>query len=433
MLVTTVAIGLLGFVAGVGVSERPEVVEAGIVTKLYYTIGLFLFGGLDLGTPVGGPEWARWGMWLAYFAAPAITASAVLEAVARMLGADSLFLRRLEGHIVIAGCGRLTELYLARLRESESDRSVVVVGSPDERHAFEELREVYRAQVIEGDIASDAILRRLRLDRAARVLLLHEDDFINLDATARILHLAPGISEHVIVHVGDLRFMRAMSQTRIFRRCQMFNSHQIGAAHLVEAHLLEYFESTEPRDVVVLGGFGRFGQSVLDALQKSAYDAFDRVMLVDRECTQRAAIFDEQVGFSPTYQREVIDGDLEDPRVWSRIERHLDLSEVAPVFVVGSGDDRTDLRIAMGLAGRYARGLVIARSDRQWSFSEDLASEAGIHVYSVARLVTESMPSAWFGPRTSHAVPLDATGGRSPASSMLAPRVANRMFHDVAQ
>jgi len=437
LLIATVALGLLGFIAGVGTSERPEIVHAGPLAKLYYTFGLFLFGGMDLGTPQGGPPFARVALWMAYFAAPAITASAVIEAVVRVLGAESWLLRRLKGHIVVAGCGRLTQLYLARLREAEPELTVVVVGSVEESHTFEELREVYRAQVVEGDITSDGVLRRLRLEHAARVLLLTEDDFINLDASARILHLAPNLANHVIAHVGDLRFMRSMSATSLARRCQVFNSHQIGACHLVDVHLLEYFESTEPRDMVVLAGFGRFGQSVLDALQRSADGAFDHIVLVDLECTQRAAIFAEQVGFSPNYHREVVDGDLRDPEVWARVEARLDISHVAPVFIVGTGDDRTDLRMAMRLASRYPHALVIARSDRQWSFAEDLAHESLIHVFSVARLVAESMPAQWFGPRTEHPVPLEPKGARSPASSMLAPRVASpghaRVVHDVAE
>ena len=57
-----------------GVSER-DLADAGILTRAYYTLGLFFLGGLDLGTPVGGPEAARTVLWLAYFAAPLITGS----------------------------------------------------------------------------------------------------------------------------------------------------------------------------------------------------------------------------------------------------------------------------------------------------------------------------------------------------------------------
>ena len=57
---------LCGFVAfqfGVDVTDRPGIPSTGLLTKVYYTVGLFVLGGLDLGTPVGGPEAARWLLW----------------------------------------------------------------------------------------------------------------------------------------------------------------------------------------------------------------------------------------------------------------------------------------------------------------------------------------------------------------------------------
>lgn len=422
LLAATIALGLIGFLSGVSVTERPGVVHAGLLVKVYYTLGLFLFGGMDLGTPEAGPWFGRASLWIAYFVAPMITASAVIEAVLRMVGADAFLLSRLKGHIVVAGCGRLTQLYLERLRQTQPTIGVVVVGTPAEAHAFANLRELYRAQVVEGDITSEALLRRLRLEHAARVLLLTDDDFTNLDAGARIHHLVPSVDAHVVVHVSDLRFLRSMAKTGLARRCQVFNGHQLAAAHLVQVHLLEHFERTEPCDVVVLAGFGRFGQSVLDELQKRAEGAFDRVIIVDLEATQRTSIFAEQVGFGSGYRREIIDGDLRDPEAWAQVERALTLSKAAPVFVVGSGDDRTDLRIGMRVASRFSRALVIARSDRQWSFAEDFSRESGLHVFSVARLVAESMPEPWFGPRTERHVGIDPAAVRSPSASMLMPR-----------
>lgn len=407
LLLLALALGLYGFLSGVGTTDRPGIPQLGFLAKLYYTIGLFILGGVDLGTPTGGPALGRAALWLAYFIAPTLTATAVVETILLVLRTDALFLRRLKDHIVVAGCGRMTQLYLERLRESGFDRGVVVVGAPQERATFDELREVYGAQIVEGDITNDALLLRLRLEHAARILLFTDDDFINLDAAARISSLAPEAAEHVIVHVSDLHLMRSVAATRLAQRCQVFNGHQIAAAHLVNAHLAVHFKRTIRRDLVVLAGFGRFGQSVLGELQKRAPAAFDRVVVVDLDGSQRAAIFAEQVGFSGDYRREIVDGDIQDPTIWAEVERRIDLSEVAPVFIVGSGLDRIDLRIAMSLVQRYPQALVIARSDRQWSFTETFSRESGIHVFSVAKLVTESMPDAWFGPRTAKEVPLD--------------------------
>ena len=46
---------LVGFGMGVSVTERPALASAGILTKAYYSLSLFVVGGVDLGTPFGGP------------------------------------------------------------------------------------------------------------------------------------------------------------------------------------------------------------------------------------------------------------------------------------------------------------------------------------------------------------------------------------------
>ncbi len=410
LLLGTLILGLAGFLSGVGVSERLDVVGASVLAKLYYTAGLFIFGGMDLGTPVGGPWWGRVALWTAYFVAPMITASAVIEAIWRMVGADSMLLRRLEGHVVVAGCSRLTVLYLRRLRELQPRMPVVVVVDPSEHATAEFLRDEFNVPIIEGDITSEAVLHRLRLPQAARVLLLTDDDFTNLDAATLVLQRLPKEGEHIIAHVGDLRFLRSMAATRLARTCQIFNGHQIAAAHLVEEHLLSHFQRTERIDQVVLAGFGRFGQTVLEELQQGAAGDFDRVVLVDLDATRRAAIFDEQVGFASTYERVLVDGDIRDPDVWKHVDTALDPQRADPVFVVGSGEDRANLRIALTLRSRYPHSEVIGRSERPWAFAEAFSKDAGIQTLSVAQLVAESMPVSWFGPRTPRGEPMAAPG-----------------------
>jgi Trk K+ transport system NAD-binding subunit len=410
LLLSTLALGLIGFLSGVGVSERPDVVDASVLAKLYYTAGLFIFGGMDLGTPEGGPLWGQIALWTAYFVAPIITASAVIEAIWRLVGADSFLLRRLEGHVIVAGCSRLTVLYLRRLRELQPRMPVVVVADPSEHATAEFLRDEFNVPLIEGDITSEAVLNRLRLGKAARVLLLTDDDFTNLDAATLVLQRLPKDGEHIIAHVGDLRFMRSMAATRLAKKCQVFNGHQIAAAHLVEEHLLGHFQRTKKIDQVVLAGFGRFGQTVLEELQREAAGDFDRVVVVDLEATRRSAIFEEQIGFTSTYERVLVDGDIRDPDVWKQVDAVLDPDRADPVFVVGSGQGRANIRIALTLRSRYPQSEVVGRSERPWAFAEAFSEDAGIQTLSVAQLVAASMPVSWFGPRTRRGESLPAPG-----------------------
>lgn len=380
---------------GVEVSDR-AVQGAGVLPKLYYTLGLFVLGGMDLGVPRAGPPLGQALLWFAYFAAPAITASAVIEGILKILKPEAWLLRRTRGHVVIAGCGKLTLLYLAKLRRVHPHRPVVIVDVRS-HPSLEEAREAYGAQIVYGDITSDALLGTLRLPRAERVLLLTGDDFSNLDAATKILSIAPDLGPRMVVHVSDLGFMRAMSGTRVARECVPFNTHQIAAAHVVQSLLLAHFQKTKELDTIVLAGFGRFCQTVLDELQRRAPRSFDQVVIVDLTARLFAQAFEEEVGFAEHYQTQVIDGDLKDLAVWKQVEGLIGPSHTRPVFILGSGDDGTNLRVALRLRAKYPDALVVARSFQRSSFGAEVANERGFYVLGVADLIGECMPLDWFG------------------------------------
>jgi Trk K+ transport system NAD-binding subunit len=156
--------------------------------------------------------------------------------------------------------------------------------------------------------------------------------------------------------------------------------------------MLRHFASTAVPDSVVLAGFGRFGQTVLDELQRRAEGQFNRVVVIDMEAERRARVFDEHVGFRAYYQRLVIHGDLHDPRVWD--EANAFIGE-APVYVLGSGDDGTNVRTALWLSVRDPAARVIVRSFDQSLFVADVSRERGFYSFSVAELVARSIPPRW--------------------------------------
>ncbi|NCF44654.1 MAG: hypothetical protein GWP70_07515, partial [Proteobacteria bacterium] len=97
------ALGLIAFANGAALTERPGVSQAPLLVQVYYILGLFVVGGLDLGVPSGGPMWARSMLWAAFFGAPLLTASTVVEAVLRVINPQRWLLRNLQDHVVIFG------------------------------------------------------------------------------------------------------------------------------------------------------------------------------------------------------------------------------------------------------------------------------------------------------------------------------------------
>ena len=144
-----------GLALGVSLSERPAIVSEPYLTKAYYSLGLFVVGGLDLGTPVGGPWYGRFLLWIAYFGAPLLTASAVIDAVLTAMARRRWHLRRLRNHIVIVGSGDLTTSYLRVLRAHHPSRQVVVVDSSIDTVRELELAETFNVIVVKGDISHE--------------------------------------------------------------------------------------------------------------------------------------------------------------------------------------------------------------------------------------------------------------------------------------
>lgn len=397
LLVVVFLMGLWAFETGVGTTDRLGVPDRGMLTHAYYALGLFVLGGLDLGMPKGGPATGRAMLWFAYFAAPAITASAVTEALLRAMSPQRWALMRMRDHVIFAGAGKLTMQALHKLRQRWPRKPVVIVERSADHPSIDEAQTLYDAVVVVGDISSDGLIATLKIDEADRFLALTGDDFVNLDAAAKILAHAPHLKGRMVAHVSDLHFLRVVKGTRLSRDVTIFNTHQIAAQHLVDHHLLSHFHDTKPLDTVIIGGFGRFGQTVLDQLQHHALHSFDRVILVDVECHRRALVFEEQVGFSQDYARHAVDGDIADPSVWKDLDEQFDLSGKEPAFVIGSGDDGTNLHVAMWLKAKWPSSLVVARSFRRSAFAEEVSADRDIACFSVAELLDESIPEFWLG------------------------------------
>jgi Trk K+ transport system NAD-binding subunit len=388
------AAGVTALTLGVEVSER-DLTGEGLLGRLYYILGLFVLGGLDLGTPMGGPAVGRLLLWIAYFGAPLITASALIEAAIRLVDPLGLRMKALDGHVVLGGAGRLTMVYVKKLRERDRSRTVVVVERDANHPSIPELRDSYQATIIIGDITHDEVLRDLRLDKAHRVLLLTGDDFANLDAAAKVLKRAPNLAGRLVVHVSKLGFMREAIGSGIVRDAEIFNGHEFAAVKLVENHLVGRFDDTPESDLVVLIGFGRFGQTVLRQLQEQAVQSFDEVVIVDERASAMARVFGDYPGFDDRYAHSVLDGDILDPEIWAGISARIEASGSAPVIIVGSGNDGINLQAALMARRRYPTAYVILRSFRLSPFTEEIAEAACVEAFHLGGLIANGMPERW--------------------------------------
>ena len=386
---------MLGLSSGVSLTERPDIVDGSLLDKAYYSLGLFVVGGLDIGLPTGGPLLGRILLWIAYFGSPLLAASAVMEALLIVISKERWQLRRIKDHIIIVGSGDLTTSYLRVLRQQPDYIPVIVVDHAIDPVREHELAETFGVTVIKGDVTHDFMLQKLRLHRARRIMLLGGDDFVAFEAASKILRLYPKLASQIVLHGRSLRFLRAMQNTQIANQVTLFNSYNLAAKGLVNSALIAHFKKTNYQDTVVIAGFGLFGQTILEELQMNAGDEIDLVAIVDKQAYRRVQIVDEQQKSGIFYERKIYQGDTTHPDVWRKLTGEIDLSRGEPVVIMGTGDSANNLRTALWIKQHHSNALLFARTNDTSEFAQAVGDEHGVHCISITQLVEDNIPLAW--------------------------------------
>ncbi|MCJ8271158.1 MAG: NAD-binding protein [Psychrosphaera sp.] len=382
-------------IAGVSLSERPTVVDDNLFTKAYYSLGLFVMGGLDLGMPQGGPVVARYCLWFAYLGAPFVAASALIEAMFKALAPKHWQLRKIKNHIIIVGTGDLTMSYLKVLRSHHRRVPIVVIDNEIDSVRSDELKELYNVMTINGDITHDYFLLQLRIDKAVKILMMGNDNFQSYEAAHKIIQLAPQMANKVVIHCDNLRFMRAMAGSRVAALCHSFNSYHLAAAGLVKSHLIEHFHRTEPLDMVIIAGFGRFGQTIMEEVHKHALNEIESVAIIDLDAHRRVMVTDEQIDFDGEYERLIFEGNISNPTVWKQLRTKIDLTQCAPVIILGTGAEEENLRTAIWLRDKYPDAMIIARTNQDSKFAQEVGREYDITSFSMTDLIESNIPDNW--------------------------------------
>jgi Trk K+ transport system NAD-binding subunit len=396
------ALGLVAFQLGVGATDRPHIPDASFLVHVYYALGLFVLGGMDLGTPLGGSGFGRALLWTAYFLAPIVTTGAVLETAFRLVGRTTFERRRLRDHFVVAGLGKLGIDFMTALRSWAPKQTLVAVSRDAEKAAGNHVRRHFGARAFAADIKHKSAFHPLSLERARGVALLTDDDLLNLEVAFRLAHQHPQLN--VIAHVSDIALERAVNElepSAVHQRVHLFNAHRIAAEHLYEHYLSSYFRETAAKDVVVVAGFGRFGQSIVEFLEGEAGTELAGVIITDRSARTSLRTFQAQVRVERAVPRAAIDGDLLDPETWNAIGRELESLKAPPVFVIGCDDDRVNLRSAMYARRRWPEARIFVRCQNASSFTDSLGSRCDFTTLSIDAVVTEALKAAqleWFGP-----------------------------------
>jgi hypothetical protein len=383
---------------GVSLSERPDVQTADMLTKAYYSLGLFVMGGLDLGTPIDGPLGARLLLWLSYFGSPILAASTIIEAVIKTISPYKWHFRRISNHIVVSGSNELTITYLKQLRLVQPKIPILIICDKISSIREEELKRRYHATVITGDITHSYFLSKLFLHKAKKVLLLGQDNFQNYEAAHKILQMQPSLQGKIIIHCNSIRFMRSMADSSVAKQCINFNAYQLAASALVKQHLISHFVQTVPKDVVVIAGFGLFGQTILEELQPYTQKEIDTIAIIGIDAKRRIQVVDEQRQLTDYCKREIFEGNISHPEVWQQLRSTVDIANTQPIIILCTDSEDDNFRTSLWLKNKYPDSMIIARSYLPSKFAENVSEQYNILNVSINQLVKDNLPTEWMTP-----------------------------------
>lgn len=385
-------------IMGVSLTERPDVQSADILTKAYYSLGLFVMGGLDIGTPVDGPLVPRLMLWLSYFASPMLAASTIIEAVIKTISPYKWRFRRISNHILVVGIEELSITYIKQLRLVQPKIPILVICEEISPIREEDLKRRYNVRVITGDITRRYFLSKLFLNKAKKVLLLGDDNFQNYEAAHKILQMQPSLQGKIIIHCNSIRFMRSMANSMVAQKCINFNAYQLAASALVHQHLISRFVETIPKEVVVIAGFGGFGQTILEELQNHAQQEIDTIAIIGVDAKRGIQVADEQLQLSNFNKREVFEGNISNPEVWQKLHAKVDMVNSKAIIILCTKSVEDNFRTSLWLKNKYPESMVIARSYLPSEFAENVSEQHNIINVSINQLVENNIPDEWLKP-----------------------------------
>jgi len=250
--------------------------------------------------------------------------------------------------------------------------------------------------VITGDFTSQDFLLTLRLDLALRVFIASTNDFDNFEAASKILDLQPELEGNLVVHCSRLRFMRAMRLSDVITKAIVFNNYHLAAKQLVKRHMLSHFSDTRKLDTVVIAGFNRFGQTILEELQQSAIGEVSDVVIIDSDVQRRILVTKEQIEISSAFRLHLLEGEIDHPQVWQQLSSVINLELMRPFLLLATPKDDDNLRTGLWLKRKYPAAKVMVRSARASHFSKQICDDAGIEAFAMSEIIYDSMPDEWF-------------------------------------
>jgi hypothetical protein len=405
-VLATVVLAVLAFRNGVDVSGHGDIPDDTLFVQLYYAIGLFALGGMDLGMPVGGPVAWRRVLIVCYFAAPMMAAAAVIEALSRAIWSRLVALWPWRGHIVVAGGGRVARAVVAECRRRMPRASILVVEKTVRETQASHFRRMKRVLLISGDITDRQTAEMLRIPKARCVLLLSNDELANVELAVQYKDDFAGEGGRpILVRVADLDLVKRAN--RILARDDWqpcVNIHKAVAEQLCRDSI-EHMKKLAGKETLVFSGFGRFARTYLrEFIAVRGVEQISSIVLIDPEaelCWQRFFSSLPPESQVAVERIEVLreTGVQEDPRMWRPLLEDQAIGGAAKgklVVLLGTNDDQSNLKAAMRMRDKNVDAYLMVRLFGASRFAKQVAKDMNLRLVDIERELEQQIQS-WIG------------------------------------
>ena len=376
-------LALIAFNHGVYLEGKLNICTDTIFVQIYYTIGLFLLAGIDFGMPLGGTEFYRILLYIAYFLAPLITVFTVIEAVVRSIN-PTIFKKSFKNHIVIVGAGKLAiaemnfyksgtynkdcpfeNMNWKEIADKWDDIPIILVEKDANNNNLEYFREYKNIKIIIGDITHSSILCQLNIKDAIAFWIFTNKDIINVNFALRLKTEYGILAKNILVRLEDDEIRQNIYRKELKYGVEEFryiSVHKI----LSNVFLFRYIESILNFKTVVIYGFGRFGQNILEIIIRNN-SLLEQLVIVDPEAKMKFHnwLYRKKLQ-NPAYTTQLktttYNTKQEDSQILNIIkEQSLEESKIGFIMCANLSNNQ-NIKTAINIAESFKKSMVFLRS-----------------------------------------------------------------------
>ncbi len=321
---------------------------------LYFAASLFVFGGIDVGFPQGGPTWVLNVLWFCFFFAPILTFSYVYTVVEeKIFNKLPLFLKK---HTVILGMGRSGKFMFDVTKNQKPEEKIVIVDRNLQNPSiplYEKARSVWW---VRNDFENEKALQKAKVHKATRIFITTNNDLVNLQTALKCLELNPGL-QNIFCHLQNYTmhedFTESMKKIPEYKKIVVFNAYTSAAAEVLKMIRTEEAKCPVQKPTLfVFLGFGHFGHTLFDDLiAEDDIDKEDEILIVTTKLKFQFDISNydwaKNKKIHPCTIHPPIYKDIFSAAVWDEIHQMADGKDKKMVIVNCLDNDEANISLAV--------------------------------------------------------------------------------------